>query len=101
VTNLSFPVHESFLYREKSPNCGALSSQFNFIQASFANRVKSRRVIDELIQKTSIEAFIEDVIVVEKRLDNGLISELRQLELELIYAGKVSFDITFSRIKTD
>jgi hypothetical protein len=52
-------------------------------------RVKARKIIDELIQKTSIEAFIEDVIRVEKRLENGLITELRQLELELICAGKV------------
>lgn len=37
----------------------------------------------------SIEAFIEDVVAVEKRLREGSIKDLRQLELELICAGKV------------
>jgi hypothetical protein len=67
----------------------ARSSSFNFSQASFYRIAKSR-VINELIQKNSIEAFIEDVVAVEKRLREGSIKNLRQLELELIGAGKVS-----------
>lgn len=52
--------------------------------------MKTHKIIDELIKKNSIEAFIEDVVDVEKRLNNGLIVELRQLELELVCAGKVT-----------
>jgi hypothetical protein len=48
------------------------------------------RIIDELIQKASIEAFIEDVVAVEQRLREGSITNLRRLELELICAGKVT-----------
>ena len=48
------------------------------------------RIIDELIQKVSIEAFIEDVVAVEQRLREGSITNLRELELELICAGKVT-----------
>jgi hypothetical protein len=48
------------------------------------------RIIDQLIQQPSIEAFIEDIVDVEKRLNNNLIVDLRQLELELIWAAKAS-----------
>lgn len=88
-------IQESFSYSENS------SSQFDFVQASFANKVKTHKVIDDLIKKSSIEAFIEDVVDVEKRLNNGLITELRQLELELIRAGKLASqsDIAFNRFQ--
>lgn len=46
------------------------------------------RIIDQLIQKPSIEAFIEDVVNVENRLNNNLIVDIRQLELELICTAK-------------
>ena len=68
------------LFTEQSP--------LNFSQASFYRTAKNR-IIDELIQKISIEAFIEDVVAVEQRLQEGSIKDLRQLELELICAGKV------------
>jgi len=61
---------------------------FNFIQESFAWTTKTR-VIDELIKNNATVAFIEDVASVDSRLVQGLIIELRQLELELICAGKV------------
>ena len=62
--------------------------QFNFVQASFALYAKAR-IIDELIKNNSTVAFIEDVLAIDKRLDQGLVIELRQLELELICAGKL------------
>jgi hypothetical protein len=61
------------------------------------NKVKSHRIIEKLIQKSSIEAFIEDVVEVEKRLDNGLISNLRQLELELVCSAKVRDNLAHRR----
>ena len=54
------------------------------------------RVIDQLIQKPSIEAFIEDVVNVENRLNNNFIVDVRQLELELICTAKASFLLTSS-----
>lgn len=86
----SILVQQSFEYSENSSKASASASQFNFVQASFSNRIKSHKIIDRLIQRTSIEAFIEDVVEVEKRLSNGLISDIRQLELELICNAKVS-----------
>lgn len=65
------------------------SSEFDFVQASFANKVDTHKIIEKLIQGNTIEAFIEDVVDVEKRLNNGLVTEVRQLELELICASKV------------
>ena len=61
--------------------------QFNFAQASFEFKAKTR-VIDELIKKPRIEAFIEDVVNVETRLHQSQITSTRDLELELICAGK-------------
>ena len=60
---------------------------FNFVQQSFAWTTKIR-IIDELIKNNATVAFIEDVASVDTRLAQGLIIELRQLELELILAGK-------------
>jgi len=71
--------------KDNSPN----KLEFNFTQAAFERKVKTR-VIDELIKMVSIEAFIEDVIRVEKQLNQGNITTIRELELELICAGKVS-----------
>ncbi len=48
------------------------------------------KVIDELIKQNAIEAFIEDVVSVEKRLKQGQITSVRSLELDLIFSGKVS-----------
>jgi hypothetical protein len=62
---------------------------FDFARSSFVHKVKTR-IIDQLIQKPSIEAFIEDIVDVEKRLNNNFIVDLRQLELELIWAAKAS-----------
>lgn len=56
-------------------------------------------VIDQLIQKPSIEAFIEDVVNVENRLNNNFISDVRQLELELICTAKACFQSSFSILK--
>lgn len=59
------------------------------MQASFELKAKTR-VIDELIQNVGIEAFIEDVVSVERRLKHSQITSVRSLELDLIFAGKVS-----------
>ncbi|KAI9056105.1 hypothetical protein LZ554_001033 [Drepanopeziza brunnea f. sp. 'monogermtubi'] len=64
-------------------------SSFNFAQSSFEQRAKTH-FIEELIRKPRIEAFIEDVVRVEARLSQGLITSIRQLELELICAGKLA-----------
>jgi len=61
---------------------------FDFEQPLFARKAKTE-VIDELITTVSIEAFIEDVVKVEKRLSRGHITNVRELELELMCAGKV------------
>lgn len=61
---------------------------FDFSQPLFAYKAKTQ-VIDELIKTVSIEAFIEDVVKVEKRLNRGHIANVRELELELMCAGKV------------
>lgn len=85
-------IQENLSNNEKSSATEAFTPQhspFNFSQASFYRTAKSR-IIDELIQKVSIEAFIEDVVAVEKRLREGSIKYLRQLELELICAGKLA-----------
>lgn len=65
-----------------------LEKAFDFEQPVFARKAKTQ-VIDELIKTVSIEAFIEDVVKVEKRLERGHISNVRELELELMCAGKV------------
>ncbi|EKD14634.1 zinc finger protein [Drepanopeziza brunnea f. sp. 'multigermtubi' MB_m1] len=65
------------------------SPTFDFAQSSFKQRAKTH-IIEELIRKPRIEAFIEDVVRVEARLSQGLISNIRQLELELICAGKLA-----------
>ena len=46
-------------------------------------------MIEKLIQINTIVAFIADVVAVGKKLDGGRISSARELELELICAGKV------------
>jgi hypothetical protein len=58
-------------------------------QKLFAKKAQTN-IIDELITSISIEAFIEDVVKVEKRLNRGHITNVRELELELMCAGKVS-----------
>ncbi|KAG4442814.1 hypothetical protein IFR05_001695 [Cadophora sp. M221] len=79
-------------------NLPATPQQFNFAQASFEHKAKTR-VIDELIKKPRIEAFIEDVVNVERRLHQGQIASVRDLELELICAGKLASqsDTAYSR----
>ncbi|KAH9224712.1 hypothetical protein DL95DRAFT_516951 [Leptodontidium sp. 2 PMI_412] len=79
-------------------NASIAIQQFNFAQASFEHRAKTR-VIDELIKKPRIEAFIEDVVNVERRLHQGQISSVRELELKLISAGKFASqsDSAYSR----
>ncbi|PVH84985.1 hypothetical protein DL98DRAFT_584044 [Cadophora sp. DSE1049] len=79
-------------------NLSMVSPQFNFAQASFEYKAKTR-VIDELIKKPRIEAFIEDVVNVEKRLHQSQITSIRDLELELICAGKLASqsDTAYSR----
>ncbi|KUJ23439.1 uncharacterized protein LY89DRAFT_182616 [Mollisia scopiformis] len=74
------------------------SSDFDFEQASFETKAKTQ-VIDELIQIVGIEAFIEDVVTVERRLTQGQITSVRGLELDLIFAGKLASqsDATYSR----
>ena len=76
----------------------ATRGQFNFARSSFVRKAKMS-VIDQLIQKPSIEAFIEDVVNVENRLNNNFISDVRQLELELICTAKACFQTSFSILK--
>jgi hypothetical protein len=85
LTNIS--VLESFGNCESQSSSS--NSRFNFMHTAFANKVRPQ-IVEKLIMKTSIEAFIEDVTDVERRLENGLITNIRELELELICAGKVS-----------
>ncbi|KAE8441712.1 hypothetical protein EG329_004541 [Mollisiaceae sp. DMI_Dod_QoI] len=71
---------------------------FDFVQASFEMKAKTK-VIDELIKQNAIEAFIEDVVSVEKRLKHGQITSVRSLELDLIFSGKLASqsDVAYSR----
>lgn len=73
--------------------------QFDFARSSFVHNAKTR-IIDKLIQKPSIEAFIEDVVNVENRLNNNFIVNIRQLELELICTAKVSSTSLFFQFHT-
>jgi hypothetical protein len=66
-----------------------LISQFNFDQASFVFNAKTF-VIEAIMKQNSMEVFMDEVVQVEQRLNLNLITEIRQLELELICAGKVS-----------
>jgi len=86
-------VQESFDYRAKMAAIRSDIPDFNFVQESFAWTTKSR-IIDELIKNNATVAFIEDVASVDNRLAQGLIFELRQVELELICAGKVCSNIS-------
>ncbi|KAK2628098.1 hypothetical protein QTJ16_002744 [Diplocarpon rosae] len=69
------------------PNDLAVSQHLDFAQASFEHKAKSY-VVERLISKPRNEAFVKDVISVERRLSQSRISTVRQLELELICAGK-------------
>ncbi|KAH8597680.1 hypothetical protein B0O99DRAFT_592243 [Bisporella sp. PMI_857] len=82
-------IQESFAYRHKMAAIQASIPQFTFPQQSFMSTSRTR-IIEELFKNNSTVAFIEDVAMVNKRLDQGLIIELRQLELELICAGKLA-----------
>jgi hypothetical protein len=66
------------------------STSFDYSQEMFQSKSKTR-VIDELIKTRSIEAFDADVVTIGRRLREGKITSTRQLELELICAGKVKF----------
>ena len=66
---------------------------FNFAQLTFEFKAKSR-VIDKLITMNTLEAFIADVVDVEKSLQQGGITSIRQLELELMFIGKVSLALS-------
>ena len=61
---------------------------FDFNQISFESTATSR-VIEKLISINSIVAFIADVTTVGNKLNSGKIKTVRELELELICAGKV------------
>src|SRR4051794_32382599 len=63
---------------------------FDFAQLTFKSKAKPR-VIDKLITMSTIEAFISDVVDVEKKLHQGQISSIRQLELELVFNAKVCY----------
>ncbi|KAG9236099.1 hypothetical protein BJ875DRAFT_372907 [Amylocarpus encephaloides] len=63
----------------------------NVTPTTFPKRAQAQ-VIDELIKTVSIEAFIEDVVKVEKRLNRGHIKSVRELELELMCAGKLAYN---------
>jgi hypothetical protein len=67
---------------------------FDFSQEIFQSRCKTR-VIDELIRTHAIEAFDANVVAIGRRLREGKITNTRQLELELICAGKASLKRKF------
>jgi hypothetical protein len=83
-------VLESLQDREKALASSQTSSElrFDFPHAMFELRAKTR-VLDELFQK--VPTFIQEVVKIETRLLQGQIRGIRELELELICAGKVSF----------
>jgi hypothetical protein len=83
-------VIQSFGCREQSNTTAR--QQFDFARSAFVYKAKTR-IIDQLIQQPSVEAFIEDIVEVERRLNNNLIVDLRQLELELIWVAKASSPI--------
>jgi hypothetical protein len=89
VTDIS-TVLESLQDREKALASLQTSSElrFDFPHAMFELRARTR-VLDELFQKAP--AFIQEVVKIETRLLQGQIKGIRELELELICAGKVSF----------
>jgi hypothetical protein len=88
VTDIS-TVLESLQDREKALASLQTSSElrFDFPRAMFELRARTR-VLDELFQKAP--AFIQEVVKIETRLLQGRIKGIRELELELICAGKVS-----------
>ena len=63
------------------------SNSFNFAQVSFSYKALPRLL--ELITINTLEAFIADVLTVQKKLEQGRIASVRQLELELNFAGRV------------
>jgi hypothetical protein len=83
-------VLESLQDREKALASSQTSSElrFDFPHAMFELRARTR-VLDELFQKSP--AFIQEVVKIETRLLQGQIKGIRELELELICAGKVGF----------
>jgi hypothetical protein len=83
-------VLESLQDREKALASSQTSSElrFDFPHAMFELRARTR-VLDELFQKAP--GFIQEVVQIETRLLQGQIKGIRDLELELICAGKVSF----------
>jgi hypothetical protein len=85
-------VLESFATSDTKPHTdqAPTASDVTFL------RNAQTKVIDELIKAPSIEAFIEDVVKVETRLKRGRIRYVRDLELELMCAGKViSYVLSF------
>ncbi|PBP26460.1 hypothetical protein BUE80_DR002667 [Diplocarpon rosae] len=72
-----------------TPNDLAVSQHLNFAQPSFEHKAKFY-VIESLIRKPRNEAFVKDVVSVERRLSQSLISNVRELELELICAAKLA-----------
>ena len=62
---------------------------FDFAQEMFQNMSKAR-VIDEIVKDRSLETFHSNIAAIDIRLSQGKITTTRQLELELICAGKVS-----------
>ncbi|RDL41012.1 uncharacterized protein BP5553_00991 [Venustampulla echinocandica] len=69
-----------------------------FPPSLFAQEAQAR-VIEPLIKTASIEAFIEDVVKVEERLNRYHITSVRELELELMCAGKLASqsELAYSR----
>jgi hypothetical protein len=80
-------VFESFSIPQSVPSFP--QGTFDFAQETFQSRCKTR-VIDELIRTHAIEAFDANVVAIGRRLREGKITNTRQLELELICAGKAS-----------
>jgi hypothetical protein len=80
-------VFESFSTPKNVPSLPP-SNGFDFAQELFQSRCKTR-VIDELLRNQSIKAFNGGVVTIGRRLQDGKITNTRQLELELICVGKV------------
>ncbi|PMD33171.1 hypothetical protein L207DRAFT_535229 [Hyaloscypha variabilis F] len=81
-------VFESFSTPKNVPSLPP-SNGFDFAQELFQSRCKTR-VIDELLRNQSIKAFNGGVVTIGRRLQDGKITNTRQLELELICVGKLA-----------
>ncbi|CZT47681.1 uncharacterized protein RSE6_08269 [Rhynchosporium secalis] len=61
----------------------------DFVQASFEHNAKIC-VLGELVKRPQLAVFLRDIHNVEGRLQKGQVTSVRELELELVFAGKLA-----------